>query len=129
MVEAGTERDPAAPPPEDDDARAQLVAIAERSVARLVRREFAAIFGGSGRKGAATRYADNPKGWEKWLARFYREHAALVAHDLGLPGDAALAYCGIQRERFVQLANVTESAETLSVETLMQTMEKSHEPE
>lgn len=125
MVEAGSEREPTrgsapSPPPANPEGgqRAQLVTIAERSVERLVRLEFVKMFGLDGQKGAAARYADNPEGWEKWLATFYGDHAANLTNELGIPAHEAVAYCDAQRCRFERLADVDESAEADSVRTL-----------
>jgi HK97 family phage portal protein len=124
MVEAGSEREtsaaqpPRSPEPEDG-ARAQLVRIAGRGVERLVRKEFAAICGAPGRtKGAAARYADDADGWEKWLAKFYDEHAVQIAEDLSVPLADARTYCEAQCERFGALATLTDSAEAESVRAL-----------
>jgi HK97 family phage portal protein len=122
MGAAGEEPEPApAPPasPPNDGTQARLAAIAERSVERLVRKEFVAVCGDPGRtKGAAVRYADDPEGWEKWLAKFYSDHAVTVAEDLGASLLDARAYCDGQRQRFLVLQPADASAEPDSVRAL-----------
>lgn len=127
MVEAGAEREAAAPPtrpapepePAEDEnavaARAQFTGIAHRSAERLVRKEVAAIMGTKGKLGAAARFADNPDGWTSWLATFYADHAIHVSEDMVVPIAIAERYCAAQRDRFATLpVDGTFEAESLA---------------
>lgn len=79
------------------DARWQ--ALATRAAERLVRKEVNAIAGAGRQQGAAKRFAGDPEGWAVWLAKFYGDHAATIAADLGVPDAAATAYSTAQVAR------------------------------
>ncbi len=76
----------------------RLVAVARGTAAALVRKEVLAFAGGTGRKGAAERYARDPAGWRRYVESFYSDHATLVAERLYVSEDAALEYCHRQAQ-------------------------------
>lgn len=102
--------------PEQEARRERLGLIARRSVARLVRKEFAAIAGAPGRLGAAARYAGNPAGWGDWLAEFYGQHTERVSEDLAVPAALARQYCSGQVARFSDLARLGGPVEAAQAE-------------
>ncbi len=86
MIEAGAERDAGGGSSSSSSggvpsakAPGRLESIAEKTVARLVRKEFVALAGTERKLGAAFRFASDPEAWTSWLAEFYAEHEEQLA--------------------------------------------------
>lgn len=93
---------PALPPvPPDDDEEEEggegAVVLARTFVAdaaaQVVRREMLAIRGSNGGKGAALRFASDPRGWRVWIADYYARHEAHVMATMHVDADVARRYC------------------------------------
>lgn len=109
-------------PKDDDDEQAKrLHGIAQRAVARLVRKEVAAIAGGNGKMGAAQRFASNPDGWTNWLLSFYDDHHTRLVDDLGVDSEKAHLYGRDQRLRLAH--GIPDNFESTSVVAMLALLE------
>lgn len=114
---------PMPPPPEEEDAEAARLSaaawqFASDTAARVVRREIAAIKGGSGKLGAAQRYAKDPAAWRAWVVKFYDEHSAHVTEALHVAPEAARSYAESQRDALLTSVAVIETWEASRVPML-----------
>ena len=125
MVEAGAEREGSgssgsAGGVPSGKAPARLESIAEKTVARLVRKELVALLGDDERIGHAVRFASEPKRWAVWLAEFYADHEIQLVEELGISRAVARWYCAAQRSRLQNFEPVAiESLEADSSAALL----------
>lgn len=83
--------------------RGAAEAIVHEVAAGLVRKELLCFVGDAaqGQRGAAGRYAADPKAWRKFVVTFYEKHAPLVAARLKLGPGLAEGYCSRQAAELV----------------------------
>jgi HK97 family phage portal protein len=79
------------PSPEDEGAAARAEQLARTAVARLLRKEQAALAKWS------IRFASDSAKWSEWVEGFYRNYASFVSDSLALSEDEAAAYCTKRR--------------------------------
>ncbi len=88
----------ALPRPSPEPPEPSHVQFVVDAAASVVRREVAAISGGSGRLGLAVRFAKDPLAWEREVQRFYEGHAKHVAAKMHISESAALLYSNEQAQ-------------------------------